>query len=142
MDEIQQTKTDIAVVKNTQEQFHNLFQKIDIAIDRLTDVAGSMNRVLAVHDARLEASENRAAVFEKLMEDRRNEIIVRFRELENTVDDMRDDIIELLEKTKGEVESTKTRISVLESWRWYVIGIATALGIILSRVPIVEKLFN
>jgi hypothetical protein len=58
------------------------------------------------------------------------ELLIRIDERTKATDEKVDGINTRLDKQNCRVEKSEQRISILENWRWYLIGIVTALLII------------
>jgi hypothetical protein len=67
------------------------------------------------------------------------ELLIRIDERTKATDEKVDGINTRLDKQNCRVEKSEQRISVLENWRWYLIGIVTALLIISE---IILKLYS
>ena len=50
-------RTDFELLKKDFSALNNLTERLDIAIDKLSEVADGMNRILAVHELKLENHE-------------------------------------------------------------------------------------
>ena len=57
-----QVKTDVEILKRDMELLAGLAEKFDIAIDRLSDVSASVDKMLAVHENRLENQEQQREI--------------------------------------------------------------------------------
>ena len=53
MNENGQVKTDVVLLNRDMELLAGLAEKFDVAIDRLTEVSQSVDKMLAVHETRL-----------------------------------------------------------------------------------------
>jgi len=63
------TKVDIAKLKKDVEEFDRIHNRLDIAIDKLTDVSSSIKSMLAVHSEKISRQEQiDEVIFEKLKE--------------------------------------------------------------------------
>ena len=63
------TKIDIAKLKKDVEEFDRIHNRLDIAIDKLTDVSTSIKSMLAVHSEKINRQEQiDEVIFEKLKE--------------------------------------------------------------------------
>ena len=62
MPENGQVKTDVEILKRDMELVSALAEKFDIAIDRLTEVSTSVDKMLAVHENRLENQEQQREI--------------------------------------------------------------------------------
>jgi ElaB/YqjD/DUF883 family membrane-anchored ribosome-binding protein len=122
------TKTEIAILKRDLNLLTGLAEKFDIAIDRLTAVASSVDKMLAIHETRLENQERQSEVIHSRISDFRKEII--------------DEIKDLRDENTSQHKSVGERLDKLEKWRWFIIGISAGFGFLLAHSDIVTKLFS
>ena len=52
------------------------------------------------------------------------------------------EIKEMKEESKVHHEKMDQRLSELERWKWFVIGIATTAGFVIAQLPMVKNLFS
>lgn len=71
--DINQMKTDIAVLNKDVSQIAGLFDRFDITIDKLSDLATSLRQLIAVHEERLEQHSRQIAMLAAAAEKRRGE---------------------------------------------------------------------
>ena len=150
--ELNTIKTNIALIQNDVKQIERVFQKVDHAIVQMVEI----HKALAVQENILGNNEKRISILEdKLI--RYSEDALAFRkELNNKLEEMRVNsqiererkhkellvCIENLNKNMSEkLDKQDKRISAIENWRWYILGIGAALLFILNRFPWAE-LFN
>ena len=139
-------KTDIALIQKDVKQIERVFQKVDNAVEQMAEI----HKALAVQENILENNEKRISVIEdKLI--RHNEDEIEFRkELSNKLEDMRTsdrlerekrhkELLESIEKmNKGvseKLDKQDKRISALENWRWYMVGIGFVIIFIINKIP-------
>ena len=87
-------------------------EKLDTAIDKLTDVSSDIKQILAVHESRLDQTET-------IMERHFTQMDAVHNRVSNLRDDMNTAQKELLEK-----------IGEINKWRWQVMGGAMAIAIL------------
>lgn len=122
------TKTEIAILKRDLDLLAGLAEKFDIAIDRLTAVASSVDKMLAIHETRLENQERQSEVIHNRISDFKKEIM--------------DEIKILRDENTSQHKSVGERLDKLEKWRWFIIGISAGFGFLLAHSDIVTKLFS
>ena len=93
-----------------------LYQRLDAAIERLTDVSNDIKQVQVVHETKLDQQEE----VNRQYYDQIDKLHVR-------IGDLRD---ELMKKIEG-----------LEKWRWILLGGAMVVGIIMGNSDI-AKMFQ
>tara|TARA_Y100000004_G_scaffold62884_1_gene70420 strand:+ start:78 stop:464 length:387 start_codon:yes stop_codon:yes gene_type:complete len=127
MPENGQVKTDVEILKRDMELVSALAEKFDIAIDRLTEVSTSVDKMLAVHEMRLENQEQQREILHQRISDLKRDITDEFRLLRD-------------ENRKQHAEVNE-RLSKLEKWRWLVVGMATAVGFLVAQMGKISELF-
>ncbi len=128
MPENGQVKTDVELLKRDMELVSALAEKFDIAIDRLTEVSTSVDKMLAVHEMRLENQEQQREILHQRISDLKRDITDEFRMLRD-------------ENRKQHAEVNE-RLSKLEKWRWLVVCMATAFGFLVASLGQIGELFN
>jgi len=146
---VEQLSTDIQVLRRDVEAASLITTKFETAIDKLSDVANSLDKIIAVHDSRLETHEDTDAKLFVLIEERRKEAIEQYEVLHKRIgtmsdefeDDLRgsmremmDSIKEMKEKDDAHHKEMAERLTKLEMWKWYVVGCAIGAGVIGSYV--------
>ena len=123
-------KVDIQSLKKDLENVNNIQDKLDTAIDKLTDVSSSIKSMLAVHEEKITRQEKiDEIIFEKL-KDRSDEITDVYRELRKDIDLVEKRLLIEIKSLKSDIG---TRVGVLEKYRWIIMGGAIVIGFILSK---------
>ena len=136
-------------VKLLEKEIHDrkgVFQRLDIAIEKLTDVSNSINRMLAVHEEKIARQEEAIFEAEGLIETRRIELTTKIDDLHsrittNTKEIMTAATLQHKEHT-DDIQKLRndltTRVGVLEKWRWLIIGGSIVVGFLLHKFMIVS----
>ena len=123
-------KVDIQSLKKDLENVNNIQDKLDTAIDKLTDVSSSIKSMLAVHEEKITRQEKiDEIIFEKL-KDRADEITDVYRELRKDIDLVEKRLLIEIKSLKSDIGM---RVGVLEKYRWIIMGGAIVIGFILSK---------
>ena len=136
-------------VKLLEKEIHDrkgVFQRLDIAIEKLTDVSNSINRMLAVHEEKIARQEEAIFEAEGLIETRRIELTVKIDELHSRITTNTKEIMNAatqqhkehtddIQKLRNDLT---TRVGVLEKWRWLIIGGSIVVGFLLHKFMIVS----
>ena len=127
-------ETEVKLLKKELEDQRKIHDRLDIAIEKLTDVSNSIHRMLAVHEEKLTRQE-------EARESRRIEISSQISELHSRVTTNTKDI--MLSATKQHDNQNKEiqkiredlnkRIGVLEKWRHVLVGCSIVAGFILHK---------
>ena len=128
--DIQKLAVDIEGMKKDIANASMFHSRLDTAIDKLTDVSTSIKQMLAVHEQKLSQTEKTEEIlFDKVRE--------RGEELDMVYRDLQRDINQVEKRLLLEMKTLKScfdgRVSVLERWRWLIIGGALAIGFIVAK---------
>ena len=125
--------TDIKVqlegLKKDVENVHNINNRLDTAIDKLTDVSTSIKSMLAVHEEKLQRQEQiDEVIFDKIRE--------RGNEMDNVYRDLQKEIAGVEKRLLVEIKSLKldigNRVSMLEKYKWLILGGSVVVAWVLS----------
>ena len=110
-----------------------LLARLDLAIDKLSDVSADIKAVLAVHEAKFENQENLNNTYYDQIE----KLHIRIGELRDDCDRQCQEVKAIItQKMSGHGE----RISSLEKWRWIVVGAIILGAFLLSTTNVVDLL--
>ena len=123
----QEIQIELARLTKDVEQVSNIQNRLDTAIDKLTDVGADIKSMLAVHEEKIEHQEKiDEVIFSKLK--------VRAEETSSIEKDLKDHIEESEKRVKEEIKLLKDefrgRISLLEKYKWIIIGAFIAVEFI------------
>ncbi len=147
-------ETEVALLKSDVTRMTSVFEKLDLAIEKMGAVSNDIARMLAVHEERLNKHQELDEELFSLVENRRQEIQVDIKELHSRITtvsrELSDDINEteqrlmtamtygmadikkcITEETKTNTDLSKDlekRIGELERWKWLMMGGSIALG--------------
>ena len=121
------------------ENVNNIQTKIDTAIEKMTDVSTSIKSMLAVHEEKLTKQEQiDEVIFDKLRE--------RASDINNVYNELHKNITQVERRLLLEIKSLRQdiggRVSMLEKWKWLIIGGSIVVGFILSRnlIPLIDMM--
>ena len=121
------------------ENVNNIQSKIDTAIEKMTDVSTSIKSMLAVHEEKLTKQEQiDEVIFDKLRE--------RASDINNVYNELHKNITQVERRLLLEIKSLRQdiggRVSMLEKWKWLIIGGSIVVGFILSRnlIPLIDMM--
>ena len=129
-DTLQNLAIEVEGIKKDIKNGELIHSRLDTAIDKLTDVSTSIKQMLAVHEQKLSQSEKTEEIlFDKVRE--------RGEELDMVYRDLQRDINQVEKRLLLEMKTLKScfdgRVSVLEKWRWLIIGGSIILGLMMSN---------
>ena len=138
-------ETEVQLIKRDIEDIKSIHGRLDVAIDKLTDVSNCINRMLAVHEEKLSRQEDSSVELEKQIESRRTELLSKIDDLHsrvttNTKEIMINAAAQHAEQNK-EIqkirEELSNRVGVLERWRWLIIGGSIIVGFVLQKYMVI-----
>ena len=148
MADLQKLATDLQVLKNEVEQVASVNTKLDNAIDKLTDISGSIKSMLAVHEEKLSKQEEIDKAIFNLIENRRVEFDTNYKELHARINKIHKELTDEIEMSEKrlmcEIKTLNSnldgRIGVFEKYRWIIIGAAIVLGLSMPQLMSVFKI--
>ena len=78
-------ETEVELIKRDIEDVKSIHGRLDVAIDKLTDVSNCINRMLAVHEEKLARQEEASYDLEKQIESRRSELLYKIDDLHSRI---------------------------------------------------------
>ena len=131
-------------VKLLEKEIHDqrkIHDRIDVAIEKLTDVSNSIHRMLAVHEEKISRQEEAIFQAEEQIEIRRNELATKIDDLHSRITTNKTEIMtaakEQHEKQNVEIQKLHNeinmRVGVLEKWRHVLIGGSIVIGFLLHK---------
>ena len=150
MADLNKLATDLQVLKNEVEQVSSVNTKLDNAIDKLTDISGSIKSMLAVHEEKLSKQEEIDKAIFNLIENRRVEFDTNYKELHARINKIHKELTDEIEMSEKrlmcEIKTLNSnldgRIGVFEKYRWIIIGAAIVLGLSMPQILSIIKVIN
>ena len=148
MADLNKLATDLQVLKNEVEQVASVNTKLDNAIDKLTDISGSIKSMLAVHEEKLSKQEEIDKAIFNLIENRRIEFDTNYKELHARINKIHKELTDEIEMSEKrlmcEIKTLNSnldgRIGVFEKYRYIIIGIAIILGLSMPQLMSLLKI--
>jgi septation ring formation regulator EzrA len=141
---------DVSYLNRDMAVVNTLVGRLDMTIDKLTDISSNVSNLLAVHETKLTSQEIISKQLSDLVEARRVEtddkvqllherISSGERELKESIDEQYDELMKEIKEMRAESAAQHTtlsdRITAMEKWMWTVIGGAAIVGGIIALVP-------
>ena len=122
-------KVQIAGLKKDVQNVNNLNDRLDTAIQKLTDVSTSIKQMLAVHEEKISRQEQiDEIIFDKLKE-RAGEIDTVHKELSKEIQQVEKKLLLEIRQMKLDIGG---RVGILEKYKWLVLGGAIVIGWVFS----------
>ena len=129
--------TEVALLKKEVSDIKVIFSRLDVAIEKITDVSSCVNRMLAVHEEKIanaEEAQIRANVeFTNDIKELHSRVTSNYKELTEMITMNHKEQALHIQQLKNDLNS---RVGILERWRWLIIGGAIVIGFILQKLPI------
>ena len=134
-------ETEVRLLKRELEEQTKIHDRLDVAIEKLTDVSNSIHRMLAVHEEKIARQEEAIVEAEQQIEIRRGELMVKIDELHSRITTNTKEIMTAaaqqhaqqnkeIQKLHNEIN---LRIGVLEKWRHVLIGGSIVIGFLFHK---------
>ena len=134
-------ETEVKLLKKEVEAQIKIHERLDVAIEKLTDVSNSIHRMLAVHEEKIQRQEEAIFQAEEQIEVRRNELAAKIDDLHSRITTNKTEIMAMAtsqhEKQNTEIQKLHNeiniRVGVLEKWRHVLIGSSIVIGFLLHK---------
>ena len=134
-------ETEVKLLKKEVHDQKRIHDRLDVAIEKLTDVSNSIHRMLAVHEEKLTRQEEAIFQAEEQIEVRRTEVLKQITELHSRITTNTKEIMTAAAqqhaKQNKEIQRIRdelvSRVGVLEKWRHVLIGGSIVIGFILHK---------
>ena len=134
-------ETEVKLLKKELQDQAKIHDRLDVAIEKLTDVSNSIHRMLAVHEEKISRQEEATIHAGKKLEVRRTELTAKIDELHSRITTDTKEIMTAAsaQHTQQNKEIQKirdeliARVGVLEKWRHVLIGCSIVAGFMLHK---------
>ena len=135
----QDLHTEIELLKRDVSEMKLIYSRLDKAIEKISYVSNSINRMLAVHEEKISQQEEVQIRSEQEINNDIKELHSRIstntRELMNLMSEQHKEQTEAMLKLKNELQN---RVGVLEKWRWLIIGGSIVVGFIIQKMIVLS----
>ena len=134
-------ETEVKLLKKELQDQAKIHDRLDVAIEKLTDVSNSIHRMLAVHEEKITRQEEAIFSAEEQIEVRRSELSRQIDELHSRITTNTKEIMTAAstqhQQQNKEIQKIRdeliSRVGVLEKWRHVLIGSSIVAGFILHK---------
>jgi len=138
-------ETEVELLKKELHDQKRIHDRLDVAIEKLTDVSNSIHRMLAVHEEKIARQEEAIFEAEHKIEERRSELLQKIDELHSRITTNTKEIMtnateqhkQQCDEVRKIREELSTRVGVLEKWRWIIIGGSIIIGFIAQKFMLI-----
>lgn len=156
MPDLNEIAKEVSALRADMAQINTLVDRLDITIEKLTEVSTNVSQLLAVQGSRLDQQERSSSQLSLLIEKRKDEVSESLENLHKRINstekDFKIELEKLNEKILDEMKAIREdnleqhkalneKISKLEKWVWYVTGGAAVVGFLLSKVVNLSAIF-
>ena len=141
MSDIENLKTEIALLKKDAKTSELIHQRLEIAIDKLSEIVISCKQMLAQQEQKLTRAEQTDDDIFVTLESRRKEWDNDLKELHSRITtnsrELREHQVQSESKMLYELRNLRqqldNRVAVLEKWRWIIVGGSIIVGLMISN---------
>lgn len=141
MSDIQKLQTEIALLKKGAKTSERIHQRLEVAIEKLTDITVSLKGMLVQQETKLQKAEETDNDIFITLESRRKEWDNDLKELHSRITtntrELREHQVISENKMLNEMRAIRyqldQRVAVLEKWRWIIVGGSIFIGLMLSN---------
>ena len=141
MSDLEKIKTEIALLKKDAKTSELIHQRLEVAIDKLSEIVISCKQMLAQQEQKLQKAEQTDDDIFITLESRRKEWDNDLKDLHSRIStqarDLRESQYQSENKLLNEIRAVRTqlseRVGVLEKWRWLIIGGSIIIGLMMSN---------
>jgi peptidoglycan hydrolase CwlO-like protein len=112
------------------ENVNSIQEKLDTAIDKLTEVSSHIKSMLAVHEEKINRQEQLDDIIFDKIKDRAEEIDTVYRELKKDIEMTEKRLLCEIKALRNDIGS---RVNMLEKWKWLIIGGSIVVGWVVSK---------
>ena len=135
-------ETEVKLLKKELEDQRSVHNRLDIAIEKLTDLSNSIHRMLAVHEEKLDRQDEAITDAGGQLEKRRIEILTKIEDLHSRITTNTKEIMTAAATQHAEQnkeiqkirDELKDKVGILEKWRHVLIGASIVAGFILNKM--------
>ena len=139
-------KTEVAIIKRDISAINTFSAKIDDAIEKMAEVSNSISKMLIMHENKLQNHDQLIDGLKMSMSERKSDFEKQVELLHKRISDMKDENHAERQKNQAEllaaiksigdsVNGLDERITSLEQWKWWLLGAAAVIGLIMSQIP-------
>ena len=129
--------TEVALLKKEVSDIKVIFSRLDVAIEKITDVSSCVNRMLAVHEEKIanaeEAQMRANTEFTHDIKELHSRVTSNYKELTEMITLQHKEQALHIQQLQNDLNG---RVGILEKWRWLIIGGAIVIGFALQKMPI------
>ena len=123
-------KVQLESLRKDVENVNSINNRLDTAIDKLTDVSTSIKSMLAVHEEKIQRQEQIDEIIFDKLKDRASEIDNVHKELQKEIQQTEKRLCLEIKSLRNDIGG---RVGILEKWKWLIVGGSIVVGWVLSK---------
>ena len=123
-------KVQLESLRKDVENVNSINNRLDTAIDKLTDVSTSIKSMLAVHEEKIQRQEQIDEIIFDKLKDRASEIDNVHKELQKEIQQTERRLCLEIKSLRNDIGG---RVGILEKWKWLIVGGSIVVGWVLSK---------
>ena len=123
-------RVELEGIRKDLENVSGINNRLDTAIEKLTDVSSSIKSMLAVHEEKIERQEKTDEIIFEKIKDRADEIDSVYRELQREINQVERRLLVEIKALRNDIGS---RVSMLEKARWILLGAAIVIVFLVTK---------
>ena len=123
-------RVELEGIKKDLENVSSINNRLDTAIEKLTDVSTCIKSMLAVHEVKIERQEKTDEIIFEKIKDRAEEIDSVYRELQREISQVERRLLIEIKALRNDIGS---RVSMLEKARWILLGAAIVIVFLITK---------
>jgi len=161
---VSQVESKIAVLENEVNQMRGLFSKLDESIDKMAEISGAIQQMLAVHETQIQSQAQDTEDLFHLVEKRRIENDENLKELHsrittngketrkemnenvikimNAIEDVKDLMVDRERIINEQQAQLEERINSLEKKSYFMMGGAAIIGFLVGAYDWIAEIFS
>ena len=112
----------LAVAENRIAYYENFMNKLEVAIDKMSEASSHISKMLAVHEERLDSVTKTDEMIISMVEAQKEDLQLKLETIKIYSEEEVEDIKEKINKFQSDIQE-------LQKLRWVVNGVVIALGI-------------
>ena len=141
MSDLEKINTKIALLEKDAQQSEHIHNRLEVAIEKLSDCTISLKGLLVQQETKLSKAEQTDEDIFITLESRRKEWDNDLKELHSRITtntkELRENQIQsennMLNELRSMRQQLSERVGVLEKWRWLIIGGSIIIGLMMSN---------
>lgn len=142
MSDLNTVRTDVEILKKDVSNIQGLLTRLDTAIDKIADASNGISKILAVHETQIKETESSLVERKRLAEKEVELLHRRISDMkEESVESDRRNHNEIIDKldnmgkeVSGELKSMSERVTILERWKWWIMGGSWVIGFVIATL--------